>query len=64
MQCSNETKITTKVLTVNDAIMKNKIEQEDKMNAIDKRMCKIEEDIINMLRKLDQILATINNKMY
>ena len=60
MQCSNETEITT----VNDAIMQNKIEQEDKMNAIEKRMCKIEKDNINMLRKLDQILATINNKMY
>ena len=63
MQCSNENDITTKVLTVN-AITQTNTQREDAMDAMNTRMRKIEEDNSNILRKLDEVLVTDNNKMY
>jgi hypothetical protein len=59
---SSENEDTNKVSMLN-VVPQNKIQPEDEIKMINTRVGKVEEDIINILGKLDEILISINNKI-
>ena len=59
---SSENEDTNKVSMLN-VVPQNKIQPEDEMKIMKTRVGKVEEDIINILRKLDDRLISINNKI-
>ena len=59
---SNKNKHNNKVSTINIVPQKH-IHQADELQAVKTRVCKLEEDNQNMLRKFDELRITTNNKM-